>query len=530
MAQTNFTPISLYYSTTAAAVPTAGNLVAGELAINTQDGKLFYKDAAGVVQTIASKDVNSGTFTNISVSGVASFADGTVSLPSITNIGDTNTGIFFPAADTIAFSEGGVESMRVTDAGNLGLGTSSPTNYGAGYKSLAINGSTSGILEIQAGGTTQALLVCDASDLQIQANGNRPIRLFTNSAERMRITGTGDVGIGTSSPSARLHSAAPTQTDNTKAALFVSDSATITKGVAIAYDGAANYGYIQTVNKGIAYTNLALNWEGGNVGVGTASPSAKLHVVGGGTSAVLVAGGSGSTIKNTASAGSSWFVGTNVDSYILHNESNTPMLFTTNGSERMRIPSTGGLLVGTTSDNLSANGFRITSSTGQFGGITMTGGAGDGPQWQMINLTDAGSVPNGFRWLSFRIGSGSSEVGKIEKASSTSVAYTTTSDYRLKEEVEPLTNALDKVSQMRPVKWKWKNQNDGGEGFIAHELVEICPLAVTGKKDGMEKDGVTPRYQGVDTSYLVATLTAAIQEQQALIENLTTRLNALEGK
>jgi hypothetical protein len=55
MAQTGFTPISLYYTTTAAATPTAGNLVAGELAINTQDGKLFYKDAAGVVQTLASK-------------------------------------------------------------------------------------------------------------------------------------------------------------------------------------------------------------------------------------------------------------------------------------------------------------------------------------------------------------------------------------------------------------------------------------------------------------------------------------------
>ena len=65
MAQTNFTPISLYYSATATNVPTAGNLVAGELAINTADGKLFYKDSAGVVQTIATKNATAGTYSSI---------------------------------------------------------------------------------------------------------------------------------------------------------------------------------------------------------------------------------------------------------------------------------------------------------------------------------------------------------------------------------------------------------------------------------------------------------------------------------
>ena len=72
MAQTGYTPISIYYSSTTTNVPTAGNLVAGELAINTADGKLFYKDSSGVVQTLATKSATSGTFTTITNSGLTS--------------------------------------------------------------------------------------------------------------------------------------------------------------------------------------------------------------------------------------------------------------------------------------------------------------------------------------------------------------------------------------------------------------------------------------------------------------------------
>ena len=183
MAQTNFTPISLYYSTTVAAVPTAGNLVAGELAINTQDGKLFYKDAAGVVQTIASKDVNSGTFTNISVSGVASFADGTVSLPSITNIGDTNTGIFFPAADTIAFTEGGTEAMRINSNGDVGIGV---TSVGARLD-VATTSSTQARFT-RTGQTAVCTLYQSSADTYLSAtNSGASLILATQDTERMRV-------------------------------------------------------------------------------------------------------------------------------------------------------------------------------------------------------------------------------------------------------------------------------------------------------------------------------------------------------
>ena len=75
--------------------------------------------------------------------------------------------------------------------------------------------------------------------------------------------------------------------------------------------------------------------------------------------------------------------------------------------------------------------------------------------------------------------------------------------------------------------YKWKSDGSNGEGFIAHELAEVCPYAVNGEKDEVDSEG-NIRAQSIDTSFLVATLTAAIQEQQALIQSLTTRITALE--
>ena len=104
----------------------------------------------------------------------------------------------------------------------------------------------------------------------------------------------------------------------------------------------------------------------------------------------------------------------------------------------------------------------------------------------------------------------------------TTVAYNITSDYRLKENVKPMLGALDTISKLKPVTYNWKADGSNGQGFIAHELQEVCPDAVNGKKDavetykdedGNEKTRISP--QGIDTSFLVATLTAAIQELKA---------------
>jgi hypothetical protein len=97
-----------------------------------------------------------------------------------------------------------------------------------------------------------------------------------------------------------------------------------------------------------------------------------------------------------------------------------------------------------------------------------------------------------------------------------------------------MTGALATVAQLNPVTYTWKDGGFVGQGFIAHELQEVVPDAVVGEKNAVDEDG-NPKYQGIDTSFLVATLTAAIQELKALVDTqastittLTDRITALE--
>ena len=129
---------------------------------------------------------------------------------------------------------------------------------------------------------------------------------------------------------------------------------------------------------------------------------------------------------------------------------------------------------------------------------------------------------------SFTFQRGGTQVGAIT-TNNTNATYGTSSDYRLKENIQPMTGALNTVSRLKPVTYKWKPTGSDGQGFIAHELQEIVSDCVTGTKDAVDEDG-KPIYQNVDTSFLVATLTSAIQEQQAIINALTARIVALEAK
>ena len=280
-----------------------------------------------------------------------------------------------------------------------------------------------------------------------------------------------------------------------------------------------------TVNVPVTGVNngtLVCSDSSGNVGIGTSTLNANARVQINGRT-YMGANGSvyaaGVFYDNTrASAGQGYYIGAT--------DSTAPSLILSNndGTERMRIDSSGNLLVGTTS--------VLTTST-SFKNMTLNGSITVGPNLGAIspdatlNVKEFGGICASFFY-------GTTKVGSITSTSS-ATAYNTSSDYRLKENIQPMQNALATVAQLNPVTYNWKADGSEGQGFIAHELQAVVPDCVTGEKDAVDEDG-NPVYQGIDTSFLVATLTKAIQElkeqvdaQAALIATQSEEIAQLKG-
>ena len=236
----------------------------------------------------------------------------------------------------------------------------------------------------------------------------------------------------------------------------------------------------------------------GNLGIGTSSPADRLQVTKNGAEVAR--------FTNSLSNGGDWEFKIGGGGF----EDRKLMItdkYSGADNVRVSIDSSGNLLVGTTSvyDN---SRFTLETSSAQPNGIAVkTNGNNNALAFWRNSTTYAGAIT----------------------LSASGTAYTSASDYRLKEQVQPMTGALAKVAALKPVTYKWKSDGSDGQGFIAHELQAVVPDCVTGEKDAVNEDG-SIKPQGIDTSFLVATLTAAIQEQQALIAALQADVAALKGQ
>ena len=202
---------------------------------------------SGTITTLNSTTgtITTGVIPTLTSTTLITTGTGTAASPAIVPTGDTNTGIFFPAADTIAFSEGGAESMRIDSSGNVGIGNTNPATlletatYGKGLAVGSTSDSASNITIVSSPTSTLATLkfgdggsgVYDQGYL-IYDHTNNSMLIGTNRAERLRIDSSGNVLVGAASGQSSERLLAQNDSATNPSFIAYSPSATFTGYVA----------------------------------------------------------------------------------------------------------------------------------------------------------------------------------------------------------------------------------------------------------------------------------------------------------
>jgi len=359
--------------------------------------------SAAIAGTKISPDFGSQ---NIVTTGIFNHALGTAAAPSIAFESDPNTGIYSPGADAVGVTTGGTERMRISSAGNVGIGTSSPSylltlNAGSATDTETAVQNTVGLSRFGTRSTGNAFAG--------SFTAGKDFELWAANAERLRIDSAGNVGIGTSSPnnalsivgtgstlanaSIRINSTAGTQSANSGLWITGNQSTSHYNWLIGSQYNVSNAFEItpSTAVNGATFTTPALIvLQAGNVGIGTSSPTAKLHV---------------ETIPQASSQSGSVLFGPNTDyGFEIRNvidgsgfpsvelrapvAGSGPMLFFAGGStERLRIDSSGRLLVGAS----TAHGDYFGSSGGYTGAFNATRNAYDATA-QFHNWSNNGNL------------------------------------------------------------------------------------------------------------------------------------------
>jgi len=344
--------------------------------------------------TLSGTTITGGTI-NVTTTNITSgiFAAGSAAAPSIAFTGDTDTGIYSPGANQVAISTNGTGRLQIDSSGNVGIGAAPVVTF-AGQTHLTVNHSAGGTsvagYNLAVNGTRYASFISYPSNseaLRITAeSATLPITFHTNSSERMRLDSSGQLGIGTSAPGARL------SVDSAATGIMADFNSTNANGGYISFLSSSSvYGDIGTAAQcvGGSASDFSVNARGaralvlgtnnstrlfinssGNVGIGTTSPQANLHIQAVTGASLRIQAGS------TSSAQIDLIPGGAVDPYYIYVNSSRNLIFQDNASERARIDSSGRFLVGTsTSTTVSSVGYTANIQVANSGnaGLSLHG-------------------------------------------------------------------------------------------------------------------------------------------------------------
>jgi hypothetical protein len=288
-------------------------------------------------------------------SATVEFSAGSASTPAVSFSGDTNTGIYSPGADQVAISTNGTGRLFVDSSGRVGIGASPQSelqvNASDTISVIQITNSTTG-----ATNTDGLWLYNNGADATLSNLETGFLRFETAGTERLRLTSTGLLGLGTSSPQAILD-VAPDANRN----LLVQGKAATTYGLELKNGSANSAGefHVTAASSGSVVINRGsteiARFNSTGLGIGTSSPSALIHAVGTSANLILDRTGDNPAIILRANGTNSAGVST---------ELNTLRFETGSGlTERMRIDSSGRVGIGTTSP--AALLHLLTSSSGE---------------------------------------------------------------------------------------------------------------------------------------------------------------------
>ena len=425
--------------------------------------------------------------------------------------------VFLDGANNL-FQINGSEKMRLTSTG-LGIGTSSPA--AALEISRTSANPTFNLTAVSNGSPVINMTPAGSGIGAIQVAGAFPLTFYTNSSEQMRIDSSGNVGIGTSSPSFPLQ----VQRSGDSRVAIVSTSGSNTAVTQYSTNNGSTYWYNFYNGSSFIFQdngNERMRIDSsGNLGVGTTSPAALLDVWGSGKS-ILVGGTASNNIPaqlSTALYLSGAYDASNKRSYRMYVDGNGALNFDTTGSyayanlpssgtyaNKMTLDTSGNLLVGQTSSGLQNSLSYALQTDGNF------------------RISHTSGTASGSSYASFGYGAGTA-IGSITQNGSTGVLYNLTSDYRLKNNPTALTGASEFIMALQPKTWDWWDGSGKGVGFIAHEFMEVAKYSGNGTKDEVDAEG-KPKYQSIQpsSSEVMANLVALVQEQQVIIEQLKAKV------